>query len=128
MKFILRKILSEKQYINLKIYFIEHPKALNSVFGLIAACLIFYFAFHPRPYEVLGYTYADVLSIQDMSDESGFSVTARIELPDGEFGFASTTSLVIASDAVNSICVEERLLQNNIKRYRWVHRNKCTSN
>lgn len=125
MKFILRKILSDKQFTNLEIFLIEHPKAFVSAFWLVVVCFIFYFAFRPQPYEISGYVVAEVKSIQDNSGENGFSATARIELSDGSFAFASTGSMAVASNAITTICVEERLLQNGIKTYHWVSKNKC---
>lgn len=125
MKFILKKILSDKQYTNFQIFLIEHPKAFISAFWLIVVCFLFYLAFRPQPYEITGYVVADVKSVQDNGGENGFSATARIKLPDSSFAFASTNSMAVASDAVTTICVEERLLQNGIKTYHWVHQNKC---
>ena len=125
MKPILKKILPEKYYTHLEIWLIEHPTAPVAGFWLFVTCIVLYFAFRPQPFRIQGYISANVKSIQDSTGDNGFSATARIELPDGTFAFTSTKSMALASDALDDICVEERELQNGLKRYRWVHKQKC---
>ncbi|CUJ24206.1 hypothetical protein [Cognatishimia activa] len=125
MKFILRKILPEKHYINFEIWLIEHPGAFHSAFWLTFAILIFYFAFRPQPYVFRGYIRAEVMSIHDGTSDNGFSAIARVKLPDGSFALTSTRSITLASDAVETVCLETRELQNGVQRYLWVAQIKC---
>lgn len=125
MKFILRKILSDKQFTNLQIHLIEHAASWIFAIGTIVIVLPLFLFFRPQNYLIQGYELAKVLSIQDTTSDSGFSVLARIELDDGGFGFASTKSIVIASDAVTTICVEVREFRNGRQQYHWVHKRKC---
>ncbi len=122
------RLLGRERYIRFYAWLHDLNPMLGLAAMLIPAAVIWAFVFSPDDHEHDGYLLGDVLFTNTTSSEqSSFIFTAVVKLPNGQTATVRTRLMAVASQTVDTACLERRKEVDGDVFYRLVGQIKCNA-
>jgi hypothetical protein len=120
------RLLGRERYIRFYAWLHDLNPMVGLAILMIPLAAIWALVFSLEDHEHDGYTLGDVLFTNSTSSEqNSFMFTAVVELPNGERATVRTRLMAVASQTVDTVCLERRKESDGDVFYRLVGQLKC---